>query len=150
MIYFSRRVTFSMGHRLHNPAFSADDNRRIFGRCNNPNGHGHQYTVEATFVGDIDPQTGFSANLPAIDEVLRRELFDRFDHLDFDRDFPEYSDVISSGENLGRVFWDLVEPHFPDTLIRIRVEETEKNSFEYFGTRPKRPGARIYGGHRWT
>jgi 6-pyruvoyltetrahydropterin/6-carboxytetrahydropterin synthase len=146
MIYLSRRVTFSMGHRLHNAAFTDEHNRRLYGKCNNPNGHGHQYTVEATFAGEIDPATGFSANLAQIDEVLRREIVERFDHFDFDRDFPQFERVVSSGENLARVFWDLIAPHFPPEapLIRLRVEETEKNSFEYFGERPVRPGAAIY------
>jgi 6-pyruvoyltetrahydropterin/6-carboxytetrahydropterin synthase len=141
MIYFGRRISFSMGHRMHNSSFSDEENRRIFGKCNNPNGHGHSYAVEATFAAEIDPATGFSANLVAVDEVLRRELFDRFDHLDFNRDFPEFAEVISSGENLARVFWDLLAPHFPPEapLVRVRVEETDKNSFEYFGERPVRP-----------
>lgn len=148
MIYLSRRVRFSMAHRLHNPAFSDEVNRKLYGKCNNPNGHGHEYTVEATFVGEVAAATGFSANLSDIDEILNREIVERFDHRDFDRDFDQYTDVISSGENLAKVFWDLLSPHFPPTapLIRLRVEETEKNSFEYFGERPVRPGARIYGG----
>src|SRR5579864_4154781 len=100
MIYLSRRTSFSMGHRLHNPSFSDDRNRTLYGKCNNPNGHGHQYTIEATFGGEIDPQTGFSVNLPQVDAVLQREIVDRFDHFDFDRDFPDFAHVISSGENL--------------------------------------------------
>ncbi|MBM3462869.1 MAG: 6-carboxytetrahydropterin synthase [Armatimonadetes bacterium] len=131
MIYFGRRVSFSMGHRLHNHALSDAENRAIYGKCNNPNGHGHQYTLEVLVAGEVDPKTGFSANLPLMDEILRREIVERFDHYDFNADFPEYAGVISSGENLARIFWDLIAPHLP--LARLRVEETEKNAFEYFG-----------------
>lgn len=143
MIFFGRRVSIAMGHRLHNPAFSDERNRTLYGKCNNPNGHGHQYTVEVTVAGEVDAQTGFGANLPLIDEVLRHEVVERFDHHDFDRDFPEFSAVISSGENLARLFWDLLAPHLP--LARVRVEETDKNSFEYFGATPLHPEA-----HPWA
>lgn len=143
MIYFARRVSIAMGHRLHNAAMSDEANRALYGKCNNPNGHGHQYAIEATVAASVDPATGFSANLPVIDEVLRREIVERFDHYDFNRDFPEYADVISSGENLARVFWDLLAPHLPE-LVRLRVEETEKNAFDYYGERPLQPLLKIY------
>lgn len=137
MIYLGRRITISMAHRLNNPHLSEAQNRALYGKCNNPNGHGHEYVVEATCGGEIDPVTGFSVDLGAIDAALRREIFERFDHRDFDADFPELAHVISSGENLAKVFWDLLAPHVPEgaTLARVRVEETEKNSFEYFGGR---------------
>jgi len=135
VIYLSRRVSFSMGHRLHNPAFSAEVNRNLYGKCNNPNGHGHQYTVEVTVSGEIDAQTGFCVNLETLDAILRREIVERFDHFDFDRDFAEYRGIISSGENLARLFWDLLAPHLAAMakLVRLRVEETEKNAFDYYG-----------------
>lgn len=144
MIYLSRRVSFSMGHRLHNPALSDEANRTLYGKCNNPNGHGHQYTLEVTFGGDIDPQTGFSAPLPDIDGLLATHIVERFDHLDFDRDFPDLAHVISSGENLAHVFWDLIAPHAPSgsPLVRVRLEETEKNSFVYYGDVSVHPEAR--------
>ena len=143
MIYLSRRVTFSLGHRLHNPVLSDEQNRKLYGKCNNPNGHGHQYTLEATFCGPIDPSTGFSVNLPDVDRILSEQIVARFDHLDFDRDFPEFAHVISSGENLTRLFWDLLAPHVPtgSRLARVRLEETEKNSFEHFGEAPFHPEA---------
>lgn len=147
MIYLSRRVSFSMGHRLHNPSFSDEQNRALYGKCNNPNGHGHQYTLEVTFAGEIDPATGFSVNLPAIDQILAERIVERFDHLDFNRDFAEHAATVSSGENLARLFWNLIAPHVPAgaSLARLRVEETEKNSFAYYGHRPLHPEAPGHG-----
>ena len=137
-----------MGHRLHNAALPGDVNRDLYGRCNNLNGHGHEYTLEVTFAGSVDPATGFSVDLDRVDDVLRREIVERFDHFDFNRDLPEYRDVISSGENLARLFWELLQPRFaPHRLVRLRLQETEKNAFEYFGESPAIPGARINEEH---
>ena len=135
MIHLSRRVSFSMAHRLHNSALSDEQNRLLYGRCNNPNGHGHRYTLQVTVGGEVDPQTGFVFDLTQLDRILHQAIIEPFDHRNFDRDFEEYADVISSGENLVRVFWQRLAPHFPPAtpLVGLLLQETEKNSFEYFG-----------------
>ncbi len=143
MVYLGRRVSFSMAHRMHRAELSDDENRALYGKCNNPNGHGHQYTLEVLVKGRVDPATGFSIHLPDLDALLQRAIVEPFDHRDFDRDFPEYADVVSSGESLARVFWDRLAPHLP-ALVRVRVEETEKNAFEY----PLSPKAATQGWRR--
>src|SRR5215470_5287459 len=97
--YFSRRYRFSASHRLHADAFSAEENRAVYGKCNNPYGHGHNYTVEVTIGGQIDAQTGMVCNLVDLDDCVRREILDRFDHVDLNHD-PLFVDRVPTTENL--------------------------------------------------
>ena len=132
-VALTRRYQFSAAHRLHSPALSEEDNRRVFGKCNNPNGHGHNYTVEVTVRGSIHPETGMVTSLDQLDCVVDEHVIRRFDHqhLNYDKAFAE---TVTTGENLVILIWDLLESALPDgALDRIGLVETRDNYFEYSG-----------------
>ena len=130
--YLSRRYHLSASHRLHTDAFSTEQNRAAYGKCNNPHGHGHNYTIEVTLGGHVDPVTGMVCDLAALDAFAREHLLDRFDHQNLNT-LPEFQSSVSTTENftceVHRVF-----SAFPFAqLTHVRIEETSNNSFEYAG-----------------
>jgi 6-pyruvoyltetrahydropterin/6-carboxytetrahydropterin synthase len=131
--YFGRRYTISASHRLHAEALSAEANRAVYGKCNNPHGHGHNYVVEVLVGGAVDPETGMVINLTALDEVVRARVTDRFDHSNLNLD-PLFVNRVPTTENLCRVIFGLLKGALPvGCLERVRVEETENNFFECEG-----------------
>ncbi len=128
--------TFSAAHRLNNPAFTEEENRRIFGKCARPNGHGHRYSVEATVSGGIDERTGAVTDLGRLDETLRAAIAP-LDRHHLDKEVPDFRGIRSSSENVLRVLWDRLVPAFPamaaaaepPRLTRLRLQETENNRF---------------------
>lgn len=131
--YFGRRSTLSASHRLHSDAMSAEENQAVYGKCNNPHGHGHNYVVEVLVGGTVDAETGMVVNLAALDEVLRKKVLDRFDHANLNLD-PYFKNHAPTTENLCRVLFDLLRDAMPACeLTQVRVEETENNFFEYCG-----------------
>ena len=131
----TRRVHFSAAHRLHNPAFSDEENRRIFGLCNSPNWHGHNYELDVTVEGEPDPGTGYVVDLgllrAAAEEVLRD-----VDHRNLNLDVPWLEGVIPSTENLVVALWDRLAPRVPrGRLVRLVLWETPRNYAEYSGER---------------
>lgn len=134
--YLSRRYRFAASHRLHVAALSAERNRELFGKCNNPFGHGHNYHVQVTVAGPVDQRTGMVVNLADIDEFARTELLDRFEESNLNHD-SAFQTVVPSTENLcvelWRVFERFAAQHPALRLKRIRVEETNNNSFDYYG-----------------
>jgi 6-pyruvoyltetrahydropterin/6-carboxytetrahydropterin synthase len=131
--YFGRRTTLSASHRLHSDAMSAEENRAVYGKCNNPHGHGHNYVVEVLVGGAVDAETGMVVNLAALDEVVRKKVLDRFDHANLNLD-PYFKNRVPTTENLCRAVFDLLRDAMPmGELTRVRVEETENNFFEYCG-----------------
>jgi 6-pyruvoyltetrahydropterin/6-carboxytetrahydropterin synthase len=129
--YFSRRYRFSASHRLHSEAFSAEQNRSIYGKCNNPHGHGHNYVIEVTVGGEVDAQTGMVCNLVDLDRCVHKEIVDRFDHANLNLD-PLFQDRVPTTENLCIEAYRLISASFkPAEIVRVRVEETSNNSFEY-------------------
>lgn len=132
--YFTRAYTFSASHRLHTDALSADANRRAFGKCNNPFGHGHNYRVEVTVAGPIDSETGMVVNMANLDSVVQTKILDRFDHMNLNLD-PLFACRVSTTENLTiEIFNILFDALKPTSLHCIRIEETENNFFEYTGS----------------
>lgn len=128
-----RRYTFSSAHRLHSDALTPDANALLYGKCNNPNGHGHNYAVEIAVTGPVDPRTGFCCDLAALDAAVRRSILDRFDHQDLNA-LPEFARLIPTGENIARVIWDRLRAEgLP--LASVRLQETRDNFFEYRGDR---------------
>ncbi|TLY17256.1 MAG: 6-pyruvoyl tetrahydropterin synthase [Nitrospirae bacterium] len=128
-----RRYQFSAAHRLHSPVLSEEENRKVFGKCNNPNGHGHNYTVEVTIRGLVNPETGMVTGLDHLDRVVDERVIQRFDHqhLNYDKAFAE---TVTTGENLVLLLWALLEKAVPEgTLDRIGLVETRDNYFEYRG-----------------
>jgi 6-pyruvoyltetrahydropterin/6-carboxytetrahydropterin synthase len=137
-VYLTRRYRFAAAHRLHTEALSEPENRRVFGKCNNPNGHGHNYTLEVTVRGEIVPETGMVTDLDRLDRTVEERVLRRFDHqhLNFDEAF---AGKTTTGENLAVLLWDLLEKAVPaGTLHKIGLVETRDNHFEYAGPSKER------------
>ncbi len=134
MVYLTRVYEFSAAHRLHSYSLSDDENRNIFGKCNNPAGHGHNYVLEVTVKGDVDAKTGLVAGLNLLDDVVEKQVYSRFDYKHLNLDTPEFETLNPTSENFVKVLWDVIEPHLqPVILHRLRLRETPKNHFDYYG-----------------
>jgi 6-pyruvoyltetrahydropterin/6-carboxytetrahydropterin synthase len=132
-VHLTRRYLFSASHRLHSDEMSAAENRETYGKCNNPYGHGHNYSVEVTVSGAVDPQTGMVCNLVDLDECVGREILERYDHQNLNT-LPEFTDTVPTTENLCQQIYDILRREFRVAhLERVRIEETMMNSFEYAG-----------------
>jgi 6-pyruvoyltetrahydropterin/6-carboxytetrahydropterin synthase len=132
-----RRYRFSASHRLHSEHLTEEENCRVFGKCNNPHGHGHNYVVEVGLSGEIDPATGMIANLADLDAFVNRRVLEDFDHKSLNEDVPAFRNKVPTTENLCIEIFQRLQP-FPNAkLERVRVEETGKNSFEYTGNNPE-------------
>lgn len=126
-------VYFEAAHRLHNPAKSPDWNCRTYGKCNNPHGHGHNYVLEVTVKGAVDPETGYLIDMTVLKGILNERIVDDVDHRFLNIEVPWLEGVIPSSENLARVFFERVAGHLPDgvRLTRMIVHETDRNSASY-------------------
>ena len=131
--YLTRRYKFSASHRLHSEHFSDDRNREIYGKCNNPYGHGHNYKVEVTVSGQPDPNTGMICNLADLDGFVEREILPTFELSNLN-EIAAFRNVVPTTENLSRELFHLFRDHFQlVTVEKVRIEETLMNSFEYAG-----------------
>ncbi len=130
-ISLTRRYRFAASHRLYNARFSEEENRRLYGKCCNPRGHGHNYTVEVTVCGPVDPATGMVANLGDLDPFVGREVIEAFDYKYLNEEVPAFRDRVPTTENLCREIYRRLKSFPAATLERIRVEETGQNSFEF-------------------
>lgn len=136
--YLTRRYWFSASHRLHCDAFSPEVNRGIYGKCNNPHGHGHNYAVEVTLAGQIDPQTGMVCNLADLDAFVEKNILERFGHENLNL-LTEFKGVVPTTENLCIELFNRLNAGFHLARTeKVRVEETMLNSFEYAGGREVR------------
>jgi 6-pyruvoyltetrahydropterin/6-carboxytetrahydropterin synthase len=108
MVYLTRKIEFSASHLYHNPQLSAEENKRIFGKCNNPHGHGHNYALEVTVAGEPDPVTGMVLDLKELKEILEREITQKMDHRFLNYEVPELKGQIPTCENIVRVIWNLL------------------------------------------
>jgi 6-pyruvoyltetrahydropterin/6-carboxytetrahydropterin synthase len=134
MVYLTRKAEFSASHYYHNPEFSAVENQRIFGKCNNPNGHGHNYVLEVTVKGEVDPQSGFVVDLKRLKETVNREVLEGLDHRFLNREVPEFLDRIPTTENLAIVIWQRLAAKLElARLHRVRVYETPDLFVDYYG-----------------
>jgi len=138
MVYLTRRYRFSAGHRLHNDALSAEENRRVYGKCNNPSGHGHNYLLEVTVAGTIDPATGMVFDLSALDGIVAERVLEKLDHKNLNLDMENFRAQVPTTENLCREIYELLRTPLEEAggaqgleLARVRLEETSLNSFEY-------------------
>jgi 6-pyruvoyltetrahydropterin/6-carboxytetrahydropterin synthase len=129
----TRRYSFAASHRLHSPQLSEQENQRIYGKCNNPYGHGHNYVVEVTVTGATDPATGMIAHLGELDRFVTREVLEPFDHTYLNKDVPAFRERVPTTENLCIEIFDRLKAFSGARLVRIRLEETGRNSFEYAG-----------------
>ena len=110
MVYLTRKAEFSASHYYDNPEMSPEENQRIFGKCNNPNGHGHNYTLEVTVKGNVDPRSGFVVDLKQLKDVMNREVLDAMDHRFLNKEVPEFSTRIPTTENLAIAIWERLAP----------------------------------------
>src|SRR5438094_404668 len=133
MVYLTRKAEFSASHYYHNPDFTPEENQRIFGKCNNPNGHGHNYALEITVSGPVDETTGMVCNLTDLDGFVGREILERFDQQNLNV-LPEFARDVPTTENLCTAIYDILRRGFTQAhLEKVRMEETMMNSFEYAG-----------------
>ena len=149
MVYLTRRYRFSASHRLHNEALTAEENSRVYGKCDNAFGHGHNYTLEVTVAGEVDRATGMVLDLGIMDGTVEREVIDRFDLTNLNVDIRKFRAVVPTTENVCIEIFDLLKEklkgsgYWPTArLSRIRLEETNSNAFEYFGDNGEPDGGR--------
>jgi 6-pyruvoyltetrahydropterin/6-carboxytetrahydropterin synthase len=135
---FSRRYHFSSSHRLHVDEFSDKQNWSTFGKCNNPHGHGHNYTLEVTVRGPVDAETGMVLNMVELDRMVKQSIVDRFHIQNLNHD-PLFAIDVSTTENLCRAAWRILNdqqqghPFGTAQIVKLRIEETSNNFFEYAG-----------------
>jgi 6-pyruvoyltetrahydropterin/6-carboxytetrahydropterin synthase len=134
MVYLTRRADFSASHYYHNPELSPEENLRLFGKCANLNGHGHNYTLEVTVKGDVDPTTGFVVDLKQLKDVMEREVVNAMDHRHLNKEVPEFAKLIPTTENLAIAIWQRLQPKLQlAKLHRVRVYEAEDLYADFYG-----------------
>ncbi len=134
IVSITRIVRFNAAHRVYNPAWSDEDNSRTFGKCNNPNWHGHNYVLEITVEGEVEPTTGFVVNLADVKRIAEREIVDVVDHKNLNLDVPFMKGTIPSTENLVLACWRVLAPQLaPARLAKLKLWETENQYVEYDG-----------------
>jgi 6-pyruvoyltetrahydropterin/6-carboxytetrahydropterin synthase len=132
-IHLSRRYRFSASHRLHSAQLDEEENRRVYGKCNNPYGHGHNYVVEVALSGPVDQATGMIANLTDLDAFVEKEVIEPFDHKYLNEEITEFRENVPTAENICIEIFNRLRRFPRARLERVRVEETGLNSFEYAG-----------------
>src|SRR5438093_7576651 len=133
MVLLTRKIEFSASHLYHNPNLSAEENRRIFGKCNNPHGHGHNYTLQVTIEGEPDPVTGMVLDLKELKEILEQEIMQRMDHRHLNYEVPELAGQIPTCENIAPVIWQLLETQITQgRLHRVPVYQLTDLSAEWY------------------
>lgn len=130
----SRRATFNAAHKLFRPDWTNEKNVEIFGKCSNPNFHGHNYVLEVILDGEIDPETGYVIDLKIVKDAIKSEIDERFDHRNLNLDCPEFKDLNPTAENIAVVAWGLLRSKLPMHLaLTVKLWETENNCVEYAG-----------------
>ncbi len=134
IVTVTRRLRFNAAHRVHNPALSDEENIRVFGKCNNPNWHGHNYTLDVAVRGPIDERTGYVIDLGMLRDVVERDVIEKTDHRNFNIDVDYMHGINPTTENIIVAMWRVLAPVVqPGQLIRLRLWETENNYAEYEG-----------------
>lgn len=136
MVYITRREHFNAAHRLYRSDFSEAENLRVFGKCSNPNWHGHNYILYITVKGDVNPETGFVVNLKSLSELIRERIIEKLDHKNINLEVDFMKGRLASTENLAVSIWEELVSEVQNLggdLHSVKVEETENNSVEYFG-----------------
>ena len=134
LVTATRRLRFNAAHRIHNPALSDEENARLFGKCNNPNWHGHNYTLEVSVAGPVDERTGYVMDLSVLKQIVQNEVIDRVDHRNMNVDVEFMRGINPTAENIVVACWRVLAPRVsPGKLTRLRLWETENNYVEYEG-----------------
>ena len=130
----SRKEHFNAAHRLHNPKWSEEKNKAVFGKCNNPNYHGHNYDLFVKVRGEVDPETGYVIDAKILKDLIRKEVTERFDHQNLNLDVEDFIDLNPTAENIAIVAWNRLRPHInPDFELTVVLYETERNFVEFNG-----------------
>jgi 6-pyruvoyltetrahydropterin/6-carboxytetrahydropterin synthase len=138
-VYVTRRIEFNAAHRLYNPLLTDEENRRVYGKCSNEHGHGHNYALDITVCGTVNPATGFLLDLKELKAILEEEIVARFDHKHLNFDVRELEQSVPTTELLAVIIWDILESRLRTMtreeifLHEVRILETEKNSVRYLG-----------------
>jgi len=134
MIYLTRRETFSAAHRLFREGLSDEENIQLFGKCSNPNWHGHNYTLEVVVAGNVDPVTGFVIDLKKLKDIIREHVISKVDHKNLNLDTDFMKGLIPTSENIVLAIWGQLKDKIPaGKLYAVKLYETENNYFEYRG-----------------
>ena len=134
MVYLTRRAEFSASHYYHNPEMTPEENRRTFGKCNTPHGHGHNYTLDVTVVGEVDPRTGVVLDLKDLKTLMEAEVLRLMDHRFLNKEVPAFAHKIPTTENIAIEIWKLLESKLPvGKLHRIRLYESPDLYVDYCG-----------------
>ena len=129
-----REEHFNAAHRLFNPTWDDEKNQRVFGKCNNPNFHGHNYRLVVQLEGEVDPDTGYVMDMKILSDLIKQEIVDRFDHKNLNLDCPEFSNVIPTAENIVIVIWNILRKMLKESLVlTVTLWETPRNWVEYNG-----------------
>lgn len=132
--YLTRRATFYASHRLHSPSLNLEENVRIFGKCNNPNGHGHNYVLEVTVCGEVNPKTGMVFSLSDLKKIIDEAVVQKVDHKNLNLDVPEFVNKNPTAEVMVVEFWNLLQKQLPTGLLfEVKLYETENNTATYRG-----------------
>ena len=127
-----RKEHFNAAHRLHNPAWDEEKNDAVFGKCNNPNYHGHNYDLIVKVVGEVDPQTGYLIDLKMLSDLIKENVLERFDHKNLNLDTREFKELNPSAENIAMVIYHILREKIDKKLdLQVRLYETERNFVEY-------------------
>jgi 6-pyruvoyltetrahydropterin/6-carboxytetrahydropterin synthase len=131
-IKVSRKEHFNSAHRLFNPAWDADKNQQVFGKCNNPNFHGHNYELVVSLIGEPDPATGYVYDMKMLSDLIKHEVLIKFDHKNLNLDVTYFKDLNPTAENIAVVIWNILRPKIDRNLeLKITLYETERNFVEY-------------------
>jgi 6-pyruvoyltetrahydropterin/6-carboxytetrahydropterin synthase len=134
MIFLTRKAEFSSAHFYWNDAWTQEENERVFGRCANRNGHGHNYTLEVTVAGEVDPVSGFVVDLKELKDILEREVVNVYDHRHLNFEVPEFKTLIPTTENIAVAIWRRLDGKVPNAkLHRVRVYEMADLFADYYG-----------------
>jgi 6-pyruvoyltetrahydropterin/6-carboxytetrahydropterin synthase len=134
MIYLTRKAEFSSSHYYHNPDFTPEENQRVFGKCSNLNGHGHNYTLEVTVKGEVNANTGFVVDLKDLKDTMNREVVDAMDHRHLNKEVPEFAKLIPTTENLAIAVWNRLQPRLQMAkLHRVRIYESPDLFADFYG-----------------
>ena len=127
-----RKAHFNSAHRLHNPKWADEKNRAVFGLCNNPNYHGHNYELEVQVIGEIDPETGYVYDLGKLSHIIKTQVENRFDHKNLNLDCAEFKDLNPTAENIVVIIWQILRGQIEENFdIKVRLYETPRNFVEY-------------------
>jgi len=136
MVYVTRRAQFCASHRLHNPEWTDEKNEAVFGKCNNPNGHGHNYEIEVTVAGKPTTDTGMVIDLKALAAIIEKEVIDKVDHKHLNHDVDFMRGMIPTAENIAIACWHILASKIRDgRLFSVKLFESENNFVEYRGER---------------